>query len=334
MATSVVDKLITRSDANPLIPTEVSREIIQDAVTSSAAMQLFRPVRMSTKQTKMHALSAFPVAYFVDGDTGLKQTTKAAWENRYIYAEEIATIVPIPEAVLADSEYDMWAEIRPRVAEAIARKIDGAIFFGIDKPALWPDPIAQKAVATGHYYQRGTNTAKLGGIAEDLNQLYATVEDDGFDVNGHVTSKSFRRYVRGARDDTGQRLLDVNADGSTLLGEPVAYGMNGLWPTTNTEPIASGSGSGSAPAVGAVELIAGDFSQGLFATRQDITFKILDQAVISDDSGNVILNLAQQDSVALRVVMRCGFAIANPITHSNPDGETRYPFAALVGAAQ
>ena len=63
--------------------------------------------------------------------------------------------------------------------------------------------------------------------------------------------------------------------------------------------------------------------------RQDITYKWLDQAVISDDNGKVILNLAQQDCVALRVVMRVGFQVANPINRIEPTAANRYPAVVL-----
>jgi hypothetical protein len=49
-------------------------------------------------------LSALPVAYWVNGDTGLKQTTDAAWAGLMLEAEEIATILPVPEAVVDDAE--------------------------------------------------------------------------------------------------------------------------------------------------------------------------------------------------------------------------------------
>ena len=47
----------------------------------------------------------------------------------------------------------------------------------------------------------------------------------------------------------------------------------------------------------------------------------------SDGSGNVVLNLAQQDCVALRAVMRLGWEIPNPINAENSDESTRFPFA-------
>ncbi len=52
--------------------------------------------------------------------------------------------------------------------------------------------------------------------------------------------------------------------------------------------------------------------------RQDISYKILTEAVISDADGKVILNLAQQDAVAMRAVMRVAFQVANPISLQAP----------------
>jgi hypothetical protein len=54
---------------------------------------------------------------------------------------------------------------------------------------------------------------------------------------------------------------------------------------------------------------------------------MLDQAVITDDTGAVILNLPQQDAVAMRVVARFAFQVAKPIQRDQ--GATPYPFAVL-----
>jgi hypothetical protein len=52
--------------------------------------------------------------------------------------------------------------------------------------------------------------------------------------------------------------------------------------------------------------------------------------VIQDAAGNIIYNLAQQDMVALRAVVRLGFALLNPISRMNPNPVTRYPFSILT----
>jgi hypothetical protein len=74
-------------------------------------------------------------------------------------------------------------------------------------------------------------------------------------------------------------------------------------------------------------LIGGDWSQLVYAMRQDMTVTKSNQAVITDESGKVIINLYQQDMTALRFVMRLGWQLPNPI---NALGATNpYPFAVL-----
>src|SRR6188508_734473 len=198
--------VISRSNVSALIPEEVSSEIIQNVADQSAALRLFRRVTMGSNQQRMPVLAALPTAYFVNGDTGLKQTTEMAWDNKFLNAEEIAAIVPIPEEVLDDASFDVWAEIRPRLEEAIGRTLDAAIFFGTNKPSSWPSDVVTAAIAAGNSYTRGTATAAQGGIAEDLNQTMALVEADGFAPSGFVTRSTYKARLRSARDTTGQRL--------------------------------------------------------------------------------------------------------------------------------
>ena len=51
--------------------------------------------------------------------------------------------------------------------------------------------------------------------------------------------------------------------------------------------------------------------------------------MISDDAGVTILNLMQQDSAALRMVLRVAYVTANPISRLAPVEASRYPFAVL-----
>jgi HK97 family phage major capsid protein len=306
------DNIISRTDAGALIPEDVASSILGNLPEQSAALNLFRRVNMSRKQQRMPVKSALPTAYFLNGDTGLKQTTEVNWDNVYLTAEEVACVVPIAEAVLDDADYNIWEEIKPDLEEAIGRVIDAAIFFGADKPASWPVAIATAAAAAGNVVARGTATQAEGGIAGDLNDVMAAVEGDGYDVNGFVADRTFRSRLRGARAVTGERLVDFT-DGN-IEGVTPSYAMRGLWP----------SGADAA------ELIAGDFSQGVVAVRQDITYKILTESVIQDSTGAIIYNLAQQDMIALRAVVRVAFAVPNPVNRSNPTVGTRYPFAVLT----
>lgn len=310
------DNLISRTDATALIPEDVSTAILDKVANyGSAALQLFRNVPMSRKTTRMPVLSALPTAYFVDGDTGLKQTTEVNWDNKNLVAEEIACIVPIPENVVDDSDFDAWASVEPHIVEAVGRTLDAAIFFGTNKPASWPTAIVPAAVSAGNVYARGTNNAAAGGIGQDVSELFSLVEADGYDVNGVVASRAYRGRLRSARNGDGTLQPEVSP--TEVYGVPVEYPMRGLWPT----------------GVSAAELIAGDFMEGLIGVRQDITYKVITEGVITDDSGDIIYNLPQQDMIALRIKARFAFQVANVINRDQPTEGSRYPFGVLRSPA-
>jgi HK97 family phage major capsid protein len=310
------NNLTARADIAPLIPEEVQRQIIQLAVEQSAALAMMRRVNVSRAQLRIPVLSVLPTAYFVTGDTGLKQTTEMNWANVYLNVEEIACIVPVPQAVLDDSAYDIWGEVMPRVAEEIGRTFDAAVLFGTNKPASWPDAIVPGAVAAGNVVARGTAAADAGGLAEDINQTFATVEADGFDVNGAIANRTFRALLRSARDTTGQRLVDIGGV-DTVEGVNVRYGVRGQWPT----------------GLSAAELIVGDFSQAIVAVRQDVTMDLAREGVITDNTGAIVYNLFQQDMVAMRFVARYGYAVPNPITREEATAADRWPFGVLRSPA-
>ena len=75
--------VIDRSGAESLIPTQETNEIIQGTITQSAVLSRGRKLaNMTSRQYKMPVLDMLPIAYFVNGDTGQKKTTKQAWGLR------------------------------------------------------------------------------------------------------------------------------------------------------------------------------------------------------------------------------------------------------------
>ncbi len=285
--------------------------MLTSLATESAALQLGTTVPVAASQTRFPVLSALPLAYFVSGDTGLKQTSEAAWANKYLNIEEIATIVPIPEAVLDDAGFDVWAAVRPLMESAISRALDAAIFFGTNAPASWPTNIVAGSVAAGNVYARGTNNAAAGGLHQDLSEVVGRLESDGYVPNGAVGNITLKSRLRGVRASDG-----------TLLNEPpdlpmVTYALPGLWPT----------------GLSAAELIVGAYDNLVMGVRQDMTYKLLTEAVITDAGGLVIYNLAQQDMVALRLVFRAGWQVSNPINYQEGVEASRYPFAVLRSPA-
>lgn len=310
------DSLTSRTDAQALVPEEVSRTMLGKAVDQSAVLSLFRHIPVSRNQIRFPVMSALPIAYWVTGDTGLKQTTEMAWTNKFLNIEEIATIMPIPENVAADIEINIWDNAEPYLREAFARVLDTAVFFGTNAPSSFPTNVTAAAVAAGNTVTVGS-AASAGGYLGDLDLVLAAVEEDGFDVSGYAASRGIRRYLRSARDTTGQA-LDVGrvaGDLNQLDGVQIAYPMRGLWPT--------GTGTN-------VELIAGDFAtQFVVAVREDISMKMLTEAVIQNSDGSIAYNLPQQDMIALRLTFRVGWQVANTINNDQPTEANRYPAAVL-----
>lgn len=88
--------IINREQAEALIREQIVETIFQEAPKHSIVMQLGRRLpNMTSKQTKVPVLDMLPMAYWVNGDTGFKQTSKQAWDGVYLTAAELAVIVPI-----------------------------------------------------------------------------------------------------------------------------------------------------------------------------------------------------------------------------------------------
>src|SRR4051812_42373990 len=187
---------ITDRDSVGEIPAEETAGIIEEAKKTSVALQTFRTIPMSRKQRKFRVLDVLPDAYWVNGDTGLKQTTSMEWSKVTMEAEPLAVIVPIPDDVIDDNDFDLWGEYRPAIAEAFARKLDAACFFGAGgAPDTFSDGVAVAAAAmpsSGNAYTSGTATSNAGGVIEDVNQLYIKLENQGVNPNFNVANISLR----------------------------------------------------------------------------------------------------------------------------------------------
>lgn len=297
--------ITNRADAEAIIREQVVSNIFQDAPKHSVFLSIAKKLpNMTSNQTRMRVLDFLPTAYWVNGDTGMKQTTRQAWDNVFINAGELAVIVPISDAVLSDAEFDIFGEVTPRVMEAIGQKVDAAVIFGDNRPAEWGLDIISRARQAGNNVSPATGKDYYDLILGE-NGVFAKVEDDGYGVTGALAPMNFKSKLRGLRDTTGQPIFKSNMQDVarySLDGAPITFPENGAFYAN------------------IAQLVVGDFSQAVYSIRQDITVKILDQGVIQDpDTKEIIYNLAQQDMTALRIVFRMGWALPNPATRLNED---------------
>lgn len=306
--------IIDRSGAESLISVQEANEIIQGVTTQSAVLQRGRKLpNMTAKQYRMPVLDMLPIAYFVNGDTGAKKTTKMAWDKKFIVAEEIAVIVPIPEAVLDDSDYDIWAEAKPRIIEAFGKKIDGAILFDTDKPSSWRPGVVSTANTAKSVVTLGSSDDLYDKIMGE-DGVIAKIESSGYFVNGHMADISMRAKLRGLKNANGDPLFKSDMQSGTtysLDGSPMNFPNNGSFDKSQAL------------------MISGDFSQLVYSIRQDITFKLFTEGIVQNTDGTIAYNLMQNDMVALRAVMRLGWEIPNPINSVQTDKTKRCPFAVL-----
>ena len=340
----------TEYDAWPLIPEETAKEIQSGVVEDSAVLtMLTRMPNMSSRTHRMPVLATLGNAEFTgntitddltvgfdqqvddarmlalkgnpygagdpgeipnEGMPGLKHTLQMAWENVYIVAEPIAIMLPVPDDVLDDSEYPIWEALRPRIIEAFGRRIDEAGIWGVRRPTTWPSGIVPTAIARGQVVTAGTG--KDLGI--DISNVMGVLEEQGYDPTGFMGATTLKARLRNLRDDNGQPIFSQgNLQGGTpdaVYGLPIKYIKNGSFRST------------------IANLICGAMGEAKYAIRSDMSWYIAKEGIISDESGRVILNALQQDCKIMRVVMRLGWAVPNPIHQLRPD-RSGYPFSIL-----
>ena len=321
-----VNSLTDRDEAAALIPEDAAQAIVLGLRDNFWLFQLARALpNLSRAQRRIPVADALAIAYFVDGDTGLKQTTELSWENKYIDAEEIAAIIPIPQAVLDDADYDIWGEAQPALEAAFSKAITQAVLYGTNIPTSWTTNLGAAGLVA--FATAASATASIAAFT-DLYEailgesaagagdgLLMLLEADGFMATGHAAAVSMRGRLRNCRDSEGQPIFTATPQ------EPTNYQLDGA---PCHFPL-----DGSIDASEAL-LISGDWSQLVYAIRQDMTYTIATEGVITDAAGNVVYNLFQQDMVAMRAVMRLGFALPNPITQMEETEADRSPFAILA----
>lgn len=328
----------SRSDAQALMPEEVFGEFASRMTEQSAIQQLARRAPdMNRLQTRVPVLSVLPVSYIKNAgqdhsDTERKKLTKLEWENKYLEAEDIITIVPVPDNVADDVDRNIWDEALPYIVESMGQKFDQAVTMGTDAPNAWPDDLLTGAAAAGNTITQGDDVGDVDGSDADLYDyilgqggLYSLVEEDGFDPNGNLGAIRFKSQLRGLRDDNGQPIFKRAQPVGQDVQQTTVYDIDGV-PSFFPRNHALDPDEG--------QLITGDWSKLIWALRKDVTVDIFRTGVIQDpDNGDILYNLLQDDMSAMRVVMRIAWQVPNPVNITQETEEDRYPFAAFLPEA-
>ena len=170
----------------------------------------------------------------------------------------------------------------------------------------------QGATAAGNIV---TETADIYNDIFGIDGVVSKIEEDGYFPDQIISAINMRAKLRSLRDNSNRPLYleDMkNATPYTLGGMSMQFPRNGAFDATKAS------------------LFVGDFKQAVYAIRQDVTFDVFNSGVISDENGKIIFNLMQNDMKAIRMVIRLGWDIFNPLNAINEDEATRFPFAVYV----
>jgi hypothetical protein len=314
------------SDFSGIIPHEYSQQIIDEVEQRSAVLQLATIMPMGTRISELPVTGALPKANWVTGagappaGTGRKPYTDLKLSPQVITAEEIAAVVAIPDQYLEDNTINLWNWARPKMAEAIAVRLDETVLFGgAGIPATFPvggvcGPLYSMGVGGGGAYNPATNPYPTAIDAVDaVNNGMSYVEGQGLNVTGHSADIGAKGRFRGVRDQTGALLLGTEQVGQktrpTLYGEPIAYSQY----------------AGNPPNTGSVNFITGAWDYLVIGVREDIRFRIDPSGVIADAGGQVLVSGFQDNVVPCKIWARFGCTIIKPVTPRVPLGAI--PFA-------
>lgn len=297
---------VKTTDLAAALSEEYAPEIIKGAADQSVIVPMMtRLPNLSKYRERITVLSALVTAGFVGvggvtaGVPNAITTSGAAWENVYLTAEKIGTIVPIPKDSLDDADYDIEGELLPAIKSALALVFDQAVLHGTGKPTSYPDGLFTTATAAG-------NVVSLAAYADMYDAmlgedgLFSKVEADGFSVDGIAAAMAMKSKLRGCRGSDGYPIFGATPNEKfkyQLDGEALIFAENGCVESANN-----------------ALAFAGKWKDLVVAFRKDITVEVLKEATIV--AGDVTINLATMDMVGLKVTMRVGWAHPNPINRA------------------
>lgn len=270
-------------DYEALLPQGVAQDFIGRIEAESIAIAMGRTLRMSEASESIPIVAFRPKASFVSpAYGGRKPVTEVRWSAVEIRPEEVAAVVPVPNAWIMDAGFDVEGQVEAELATAMAWAIDRAILFGDGAPASFP-PGGVAAFA-----EAVSGADALTAIDAAMSFL----EGEGIPPTGIVAGPAIGSALRAAY--TAAQALPGVAPAQVLYGVPVRTSL-----TWDTE-------EGGDALVGGWPYLA-------IAIRENVTFGRSVDGVLVDDDGSIITTAFQDNVTLVKVYARLGCAIGTPI---------------------
>ncbi len=273
-----------KDELTGFVPVEQATEIMKDVARGSSILRLSKVSQMESDTKKIPVMTEGAGAYWVGEGERIK-TTKAGWIYPELKAKKLAVIIPVTKEKLKDTTIDVFNELKESIAEAFYKAIDAAAIFGTQSP--FAKNIMNCIETSGNKIEIGTNAT----LDLDVSDAMATVEEDGYDVNGFIGRIGVKNSLRKLRDTNGNQLFVDGVNGKEFYSQPIEFSRNGAWDKTKAE------------------LIGADWDKSLVGIRDSLEYEILKEATLEgtvDEDGKPI-SLAEQDLIGIKATMRLAY---------------------------
>lgn len=284
------------SSAGFTIPEVLATEVLRlPSVGYGIARQEFGYNLLSVGNTKrVTALGSTLSVYWVD-EGEQKPSSTPTFSVVTLALKKLAVIVPMTEEVVEDSAVDLTGLVAQLIREAIDMEVDLQFFNG--DGTVWTGLLNDTSIPSDIL----AATKYAGDIRPE--DIIGLEDNTSLSVNGkyymHRTVLTKVRTLRQNADGTGDYLFNpLGGDNfGTLNGRPVVL--------VEAMPSLTDADVADAPI-----MLYGDLKRGVaYGEKSDIKLKLLDQATITDTDGETVINLAEQDMIALRAVQRVGMKV-------------------------
>lgn len=277
-------------------------------LSAVASMPGLRTRRVTGKREKYTEYAGRPTFATV-AEGAPKPATGAEYTQLTLDIVKGASIVMYTQELIDDAVDDPTLLINNDVREAAADWVDSNA-LGYNSAGTIVSSFNSELTETTQTVELGT-----GGdaIPKAISAAMAQIEGKGYNPTGVILSSDAKVALRDARGavETTQPVFQPY---DTASAPASIYGL-GLSYTTNLRPWTT------TPAAGVRIGLVGDFSQAILAIRQDMQVDFSNQATV--DVSATLHHLWQQNKVAARFEMRCGF-----VAHALNDA-----FSVIVNAA-
>lgn len=273
---------ISRSTSGVILPEAVSGEILAKVQEASVIQRAARRVALPGSGLAFQTLTGDPTAAWV-GETESKPVSNGTVGSKTLRPYKLAVIETFSNEFRRDKAA-LYNALAGRLPGALAKKFDSTVFHGTAPGSDFDTLAGATAVSIGTSVYDGMVTA-LGNIATA-----------GYEMNGIILSPQGEGLLYGEKDGNDRPLFINNAatDGSvgSVLGRPI-FMNRAAYKDATTDVLG----------------FAGDWSQAIWGTVEDVMIKISDQATLT--VGESTINLFQQNMFAVLAEIEVGFIVAD-----------------------